>query len=440
VDDNDRSILGFVMVGHAMVHVYEFSVPTLMIIWLSEFSTNAAVLGSAVAVGYGLFGVGALPGGLLVDRFGSRPLIVACLAGMAGAFAVAGAAGSLASLAVAVGAWGVFASVYHPAGLALLSNAVEDRGIAMGYHGMGGNLGIALGPLATALLLLRFDWRTVALALTVPAAVVAVSGLFVDLDSEHTGAATPDGGGADPETNVDSDGDVTGADADVADPDGDADAGRSPSGLVADTRTLATLGFGLVLLVVTLNGLYYRAFLTFLPDLLGDVLAGLVDVQLIDPGSPYAEEFDVARYLYVAILTVGVAGQYAGGRLADRVAPERALSYVLAVLAGLALAFVPATGATAPFLAVALLLGVALFAVQPLSQATVAAYSAPEARGLSFGFTYLAVFGVGALGASLAGAVLTYGSVRVLFVALATVSATGAGVAVVLTRVGEPRG
>lgn len=92
MDGNDRSIVGFVMVGHALVHTYELSIPILMTIWLLEFSTSAAVLGVAVSVGYGLFGVGALPGGLLVDRFGARVLISACLAGMGASFLVLGLA------------------------------------------------------------------------------------------------------------------------------------------------------------------------------------------------------------------------------------------------------------------------------------------------------------------------------------------------------------
>lgn len=193
-----------------------------------------------------------------------------------------------------------------------------------------------------------------------------------------------------------------------------------------------------MLVIVTLNGLYYRAFLTFLPDLLGDLLAGLIDVQLLDPDSPYAEEFDIARYLYVAILIVGVAGQYAGGRLADRIPTERGLAYVLGTLGLLAILFVPASGSTPTFVAVSLLLGVALFAVQPLSQATVANYSPPGTRGLSFGYTFLAIFGVGALGAGLAGVVLTYATYQALFV-LATIATTGATVSIVLDRVGQRR-
>ncbi|GAB6879715.1 MFS transporter [Halorubrum gandharaense] len=413
MDDNDRRIVSFTAVAHGLVHTYELSIPILMTVWLVEFSVSAAVLGALVTVGYGLFGVGALPGGVLVDRFGSKPLILACLVGMAVSFVLAAGAPNIYVLAAAIALWGATASVYHPAGLALLSKSVANPGTALGYHGMGGNVGIAFGPLATAVLLLWFDWRAVAVALTLPAIVVVAYGLLIEFE---------EGGGA--------------FDAEDA---GGTKGQVSAASIVSDTKVLLTLGFVLVLMVVTFNGLYYRAFLTFLPDLLGDVLDGLVTIEIFDPDSPYAEEFDVARYFYVAILTVGVAGQFIGGKLADRLPTERGLTLMLGVMAALALAFVPATATVPSFVVVSLLLGVALFSIQPLSQATVAAYSPPEARGLSFGYTYLAIFGVGALGASLAGVVLTLGTFDHLFLVLAALAGAGSVTSVVLYEFGERR-
>ena len=386
MDSAERRIVAFTAGSHGLVHTYELSIPILLTVWISEFSTTAATLGLVSTIGYGLFGVGALPGGIVVDRFGSKPVILACLAGMAGSFLLVSVAPNLVALALAIGVWGVTASVYHPAGLSLLSKSVDQRGTALGYHGIGGNLGIALGPLATALLLLAFDWRIVAAALTLPAIVVAAYGVTVDVDAALPDAAAADGG-----------------DDSAAAGSGGAKGEVSLSTIADDTRVLIAGGFLIVFAFVTFSGLYYRTFLTFLPDLLGEVLGGLIDVQLIDPESPYAEEFDVARYLYVAILTVGVFGQYLGGRIADRMPPERGLIVLMTALAGLALLFVPASGGTVTFLLVSLALGVTLFTVQPLSQATVAAYSPSEARGISFGYTYLGIFGVGSFGAAIAG-------------------------------------
>ena len=174
---NDRSIVALVMLAHAMVHTYELSIPIFVSIWLAEFEVlplgvtqievTAATLGVVVTAGYGLFGVGALPGGVVVDRVGSARLITLCLFGMGGAFLLLGFAPNLLVVAVALLLWGAAASVYHPAGLTLLSKGVEDRGTGFAYHGIAGNLGTGLGPLVAAILLLFVEWSVVAVALAV---------------------------------------------------------------------------------------------------------------------------------------------------------------------------------------------------------------------------------------------------------------------------------
>jgi predicted MFS family arabinose efflux permease len=131
--------------------------------------------------------------------------------------------------------------------------------------------------------------------------------------------------------------------------------------------------------------------------------------------------------VYAGLLMVGIGGQYVGGRLTDRFPTERSMAVVLAILAVIALAFLPvAQLGTAALLMISAVFGFALFAVQPLYQATVAEVTPVHARGLSYGYTYLGVFGVGALGAAVAGTVLQYFNPTVLFVVLAAFAGTAA--------------
>ncbi|ERH02216.1 MAG: sugar phosphate permease [Halonotius sp. J07HN6] len=411
---NDRAITGFTMAGHAMVHTYELAVPILLTVWLAEYSVTSATLGTVVAVGYGLFGVGALPGGVLVDRFGSRRLIVGCLFGMGSAFVLLGLLPGVAGIALALAVWGLAASVYHPAGLTLISKGTNQRGAAFAYHGMAANVGIAGGPFLTALLLVVVEWETAVVLLALPAFVAGGLGLFIEFD--ETAA-------------VDGDAQTRSEDGGEDDDDGDTGDATAPdvdslAEFVTASRGLFTAGFLTVFVLVLFNGLYYRGMLTFLPRLLSDFLDPLLAVNpaaAIGPiaDSPAASEFDLSRYLFAGLLAVGVAGQYVGGKLTDAIAPERGLAGMLAALVVIALLFVPASGSLPTLLAVSAALGFALFGLQPLSQATIATYSPPEYRGLSFGFTYLAIFGIGALGASVAGAALTYGSRTTLFAMLA---------------------
>ncbi|OIB58785.1 MFS transporter [Natrialba sp. SSL1] len=419
MNDNDKSITGFAMISHAVVHTYELSIPILMVIWLTEFSVSTAILGTVVAVGYGLFGIGALPAGILVDRFGSRELVLACLAGMGGSFLLLSAAQGIVTITIALCLWGIAASIYHPAGLSLISTGVEQRGTGFAYHGMAGNFGIAFGPLLTAILLLFFDWRLVTALLVIPAGIAIAYALTASFDEQAAVQAETDGG----------------------DVDEDVEGQMTLSRFIADSRALFTLGFTVAIAVVMMNGLFYRGTLTFLPDVLSDFMPDIAEqLQLFDPDSPMAEEFNPASYLYAGLLMVGMAGQYVGGKLTDRIRTETGLAVIFASLTVVAVLFVPAAQAgLASLLLVSALLGFLLFSLQPMYQATIAEYSPPGERGLSYGYTYLGVFGIGAAGAAIAGFLLSIGTVWQTFVILAVFPAAGAALAIALSRTGDRR-
>ncbi|RCU47852.1 MFS transporter [Haloplanus salinus] len=424
MNGNDRSIVGLVMLAHGMVHTYELSIPIFVSIWLAEFDTlhlagleisvTQATLGAVVTAGYALFGLGALPGGVVVDRIGSRRLIAACLFGMAGSFLLLGAAPSLLVVALALLAWGAAASVYHPAGLTLISKGVTERGTGFAYHGVAGNLGIGLGPLVTATLLLVLDWTTVALVLAVPAAVAGLYALRAEFD-ETAGVedVAADGGDSRAGTGVDSVGEFRTA-----------------------SRQLFVGAFAIVFVVVIANGLFYRGVLTFLPNLL-EGLPGFEPIALsaVVPGLDGGRTLNPERYFYAGLLLVGVAGQYVGGKLTDRLPPEYGIAAVFGVLAVLALAFLPVAAlGIAPLLVFGALFGITLFTAQPLYQAAVADHTPAGTRGLSYGYTYLGGFGVGALGGGLAGAILTYGDAGALFAALAGIALVASAFALLLIR------
>jgi MFS family permease len=441
VNRNDRAITGLAMLAHGMVHTYELSIPIFLTVWLVEFSVidlgiaqfpvNAATLGVVLTAGYGLFGVGALPGGVLVDRIGSRRLITACLLGMAGSFLLLFLAPGVPTIALALLVWGASASVYHPAGLAMISKGVEQRGTGFAYHGIAGNVGIGLGPLLSAILLLFFDWRVVAGLLAVPAIAAAVFAVRVDFD--ETAAVATDGG----EESVED-----------TDDEGDSKASagvNSLSEFLTESRLLFAGGFTAVFVVVMCSGLYYRGILTFLPGLLESFpgfepipVASLLPASLADTLGLTAESgrtIEPNRYFYSGLLIVGVVGQYLGGKLTDRIPVEWGIAGGFGALAVLAVVFLPvASLGLAPLLVLGALLGVALFVVQPFYQATVAEYTPAGTRGLSYGYTYLGVFGVGALGTTVAGTILTYASPTVLFATLAGFGALAAVIGVVLAR------
>ncbi len=136
---------------------------------------------------------------------------------------------------------GIAASVYHPAGLSLISTGVDDRGTVFAWHGIAGNVGIALGPFVAATLLIVLEWQLVAALLAVPGLLAVVYGLTAQFDPT---AAVED----------------------------DVDAGPtealSLSDLLGNSRALFASTFAIVFVIVTFEGLYYRGMLTYLPEIL----------------------------------------------------------------------------------------------------------------------------------------------------------------------------
>ena len=375
------------MLGHGLVHWFEMSVPIFLVVWTDEFPVSIALVGLIVALGYAPFGLGALPGGVLADRFGVKRIILACYAGMTLSFLVLALAPSIYAVGGALVLWGIAASVYHPAGMALISTGTERQGTVFAYHGIAGNVGITLGPFAAATGLIFLDWHAVAALLAIPGLLALAYGLRAEFD---------------PTTAVDDEN--AGAGTEISLPT-----------LVSNSKRLFAGGFLLVFVVVMFEGLFYRGVLTFLPDILHD-LPAMADVEL----QAGLEGFEPSDYVFVGLLVVGMAGQYVGGKLTERVSVERGLVTIFGLLALLALAFVPASelGLVA-LLGLCALLGFFLFAIQPFYQVAVAQYTPADTRGLSYGFTYLGEFGLGAASIAIGGFVLGEFTLGLFFVVLA---------------------
>lgn len=401
MDPDDRPVTAVAMLGHGMFHTYDLAIPIFLAIWLVEFGTTTATLGLVAGLGYALVGVGAVPGGALSDAYGSRRLVLASMVGMAGGFLLMSRARGLLGLGAALVVWGAAGSLYHPAGLSLLSRGTGDRELAFAYHGVAGNVGTGLGPLLVAVLLAVLDWRLVAGLLVLP----GVAGLAV---SWRIGPLEAAGG-----------------------PERPTGAGRGPvdlGGVLASSRGLATRAFVTVLGVSVLMGLYYRGAFTFLPT----VLSGLPGLE---PVAAFGTTLDPAQYLYSGLLMVGAVGQMAGGKLAVVLRTERALAVTFGLLVLATAAFLPASRAgVVPLAAVASAIGFLHFANGPITQVLIARYVTADTHGLSYGYTYLAMYGIGAAGAALAGYVLGVWDATGLFALLAAIAAAGLGLAVVLDR------
>ena len=139
---------------HALVHVFELALPSVQDDLKAHYNTSDTVIGSLSSAFRWPWGLGALLVGFLVDRFGAPPMLLIYLAGCALLCFLISTVPGLNSLFGMFFVLGLFASIYHPAGLALISlkTSPDQRPMALGIHGVFGSAGIALAPLVFALL------------------------------------------------------------------------------------------------------------------------------------------------------------------------------------------------------------------------------------------------------------------------------------------------
>lgn len=393
----DRRLVGYTVGAHALDHLVVLSVPLFVPIWIEEFAVTTYELGLLVTLMTGLYGLMALPAGVLGDRFGADTVIVGFLVLTGGVLLAVPFVDSFAALSAVVALAGAGAGLYHPPALAFISREANAPSKGFAYHGIGANLGIGVGPLLVTAGLAVSDWRTVFALLAVP--LVGFGLLFA----------------------------VRGP----SDANGHAAAEHSVGDVGRQLRALVTPAFAGIVAVYVFAGIYYRGTLTFLPQFI-DTLSTLPELRVAGTA------VGAGQWLYSLILLAGSVGQVVGGSLGERLEIERALLGVF-VATSLVLFALGALSGTA-VVAVGLAFGALLFTLAPLQSSLVAKHTPDAGQGIGFGLVFTVNFGVGALGASLAGWILAGNSYPVLFGVLALFPLIAAAAVVSVARRGRRDG
>jgi len=151
--------LGSVYAAHGASHGFVLVLAAVLVPLREEFHASFTTLGTIATISTMLYGVGALPGGLLADRFGA-PLVLRAFAGVSIACCVlAAVAPGLGWLALALALLGAAGALYHPSGLAELTLNAPRGGRVLGVHGSWGNVGTALSPLLAGAIASAWTWR-----------------------------------------------------------------------------------------------------------------------------------------------------------------------------------------------------------------------------------------------------------------------------------------
>ena len=130
-------------------------------------------------LGMVLFGATAPLAGLLSDKYGRIPLMIIYHFGIGFSAITASMSSSPIQLAISLGLIGLFASIYHPVGIAMLLQRSGLVGLRLGINGVWGNMGIAIAPVVTGVILYYGDWR---LTFLIPGIVCVLFGILFFLN------------------------------------------------------------------------------------------------------------------------------------------------------------------------------------------------------------------------------------------------------------------
>ena len=148
----DRARFLFLNVGHAYDHLFMLLFPTVVLVLEREWNRPFSELLPYALGGFIAFGLGALPAGLLGDRWSRPHMMTIFFLGIGGASILTGMAAGPWGLAAGLTLIGLFASIYHPVGVAMVVQGVENVGLRLGVNGVAGNLGVAAAALTAGAL------------------------------------------------------------------------------------------------------------------------------------------------------------------------------------------------------------------------------------------------------------------------------------------------
>ncbi len=329
-------------------HLFMLLFPTVVLALGPTFDRSYGELLALATPGFIAFGVCALPAGRLGDRWSGFGMMVVFFMGTGAAAMLTGLARSPFEIAAGLTLIGVFASIYHPVGIAWVVRHSVNQGRALGINGLFGNWGIAGAALVAGAFIEMVSWRA---AFMVPGAICIATGVAFLLFARSGAVA------------------VSGADRVVHAP-------RPRRVLIrAFTVLAATSLFG---------GLVFQASTVGMPKMFDERLGALVG-GVLGVGGMVALVYFIAGFAQIIV-----------GHLIDRYPLKPVYMAVYSIQ-------VPLLWAAAHLFNAPLMLVVAVFAffnvgALPIADVVVARYAPPDWRSTIYGVKFAIGLGIASLG------------------------------------------
>ncbi len=164
-----------ITIGHAMTHWYPATFYLLLPLIGKELGLTYSQIGLIMTCQHIAGTISNVPGGMLVDTVGKKGrLMTVSLFWIGFPYLLMSFTYSYVMLLICVSMVGIGNNLWHPAAIPTLGQRYPERkGLVLSLHGMGGNAGDALAPLAIGALLAFFTWREIVVVNAIPGAIMA---------------------------------------------------------------------------------------------------------------------------------------------------------------------------------------------------------------------------------------------------------------------------
>ncbi|WGR95766.1 MFS transporter [Bradyrhizobium sp. ISRA443] len=175
-------VITFVNAAHFIDHYSMLIFAAAVIIMSPALGMAYSELLPYATPGFIAFGAGSLVTGWLGDRWSRRHMMVIFFVGIGLSMISVGFVQTPLQLGAALLAIGIFASIYHPVGTAMIVSYAEKLGAQMGINGVWGNLGVASSALVTGVIGQYLGWRW---AFILPGMITVLIGIAFAMTVVH---------------------------------------------------------------------------------------------------------------------------------------------------------------------------------------------------------------------------------------------------------------
>jgi len=383
--------MGLITLGHSLTHWYPATFFMLLPLIGNEMGLTYSQIGFIMTCQYAAGAISNVPGGMLVDVWGKKGQLMALSLFWVGfPYLMMGFSSQYWMLLICVMLVGIGNNLWHPTAIPLLGSMFPKRkGLALSLHGMGGNVGDALAPLAVGALLTTLSWREIVVLNVVPGAAMSMLILFflgtmTFAPKQKTNTA------------------VQSNDAPVVN-----SKGQSMSSYVAGLRTLMqTPGLFLLTLSSGFRSMTQGTLLTFLPLYLANEM--------------HYDVFWVGAGMALLQLTGFIAAPIAG-HLSDTMGRKNILMVSFG-MSGVILLLMTFAGGSPWFVFLIAVLGFFLYAARPIMQAWMLDATPKNMGGTAIGLMFGMQSGAQAIAPILGGIVADqYGLLAAFYLLAATI-------------------